>query len=72
MSQVTRENTKRFGNAADAAVILNVSPATIARLLKSDNAPPSIKIGAKRMFPLDELEAWRDAQITGRTGPAAA
>jgi len=71
MSQDTRENAQRFGNSAEAALVLNVSPATIARLIKSDNPPPSLKIGAKRLFPLDELAAWRNAQITGRTGSVA-
>jgi len=69
---MTQGNTERYGNHADASALLNVSPSTLSRLLKRDDPPPSLKIGGKRMFPLNALIAWRDSKITGRTGSVAA
>ncbi len=69
MTQSTRE-AERFGDLAEASTRLGVHPSTVSRLLKSDDPPPSFKIGRKRLFPLNALDQWRDSKIVGRTGPA--
>jgi len=57
----------RLLTVRDIAKILVVSEGTIRnRLYRGDPMPPSLVIGKKRLFPLEEFEAWIDSHRTNQ------
>lgn len=42
----------------EAAELINRPPATLRYWVTRGEAPPSFKLGRRRMFPQDGVEAW--------------
>lgn len=67
----------RFYTLEEIARELHIAPATARnRLTLGQPMPPSIRIGRRRLFPVDEFERWIASQMTrddaGETSPAEA
>ncbi|MFC5428072.1 helix-turn-helix transcriptional regulator [Paraburkholderia denitrificans] len=67
----------RFYTLEEIARELHIAPATARnRLTLGQPMPPSIRIGRRRLFPIDEFERWIASQMmraeAGETSPAEA
>jgi excisionase family DNA binding protein len=52
-----------FYTVDEVAALLRIAPATVRnKLCRSEDLPPSLCIGRRRLFPRDQFEAWLDAQ----------
>ncbi|MGF6976157.1 hypothetical protein QFZ94_004607 [Paraburkholderia sp. JPY465] len=65
----------RFYTLEEIAHELHIAPATARnRLTLRQPMPPSIRIGRRRLFPVDGFERWIASQMTqsdaGETSPA--
>lgn len=65
----------RFYTLEEIARELHIAPATARnRLTLGQPMPPSIRIGRRRLFPVDEFERWIASQMTrseaGEMSPA--
>lgn len=55
----------RFYTLEEIARELHIAPATARnRLTLGQPMPPSIRIGRRRLFPVDEFERWIASQMT--------
>ncbi|MDR5804896.1 helix-turn-helix domain-containing protein [Caballeronia sp. LZ001] len=55
----------RFYTLEEIARELHIAPATVRnRLTLRQPMPPSIRIGRRRLFPVDEFERWIASQMT--------
>ncbi|CAM2187697.1 Helix-turn-helix protein [Paraburkholderia sacchari] len=55
----------RFYTLEEIARELHIAPATARnRLTLGLPMPPSIRVGRRRLFPLDEYEKWIASQLT--------
>lgn len=45
-------------DTTEAAVRLRLARATLAKLRVNGGGPPFIKLGAKVLYPVDEMDAW--------------
>ncbi|WP_343671360.1 DNA-binding protein [Paraburkholderia heleia] len=67
--QVTR---KRFYTLEEISRELHIAPATARnRLTLGLPMPPSIRVGRRRLFPVDEYERWIASQLTHSGGNAS-
>lgn len=49
----------------EMAKLLHISPGTARnRLSRGEPMPPSIKIGRRRLFPVNELDKWLTTRLT--------
>ncbi|WP_395065409.1 helix-turn-helix domain-containing protein [Paraburkholderia silvatlantica] len=67
----------RFYTLEEIARELHIAPATARnRLTQGQPMPPSIRIGRRRLFPVDEFERWIASEMTrsdvGETSPTEA
>ncbi|MGF6411545.1 DNA-binding protein [Paraburkholderia sp. MM5482-R1] len=65
--------SRRFYTLEEIARELHIAPATARnRLTLALPMPPSIRVGRRRLFPIDEYEKWIAAQLThyGKTDAA--
>ncbi|MDR5645370.1 helix-turn-helix transcriptional regulator [Burkholderia cenocepacia] len=55
----------RFYTLEEIARELHIAPATARnRLTLGQPMPPSIRIGRRRLFPVDEFDSWIASQMT--------
>ncbi|MFT4066751.1 helix-turn-helix transcriptional regulator [Paraburkholderia sp.] len=55
----------RFYTLEEIARELHIAPATVRnRLTLGQPMPPSIRIGRRRLFPVDGFESWIASQMT--------
>ena len=59
-------NIPKLLTANEVAEELRLHPATFRRLVRENRAPPHTLVGHKRLFPVDQLARWLDAQSSGR------
>ena len=45
-----------------AAALLGISSQTLARIIKRDEGPPSIKLARRRLFRPETLSRWMEAK----------
>ncbi len=57
----------RYTDTAGAAERTTLSPSTLAKKRLSGDGPPFVKLGAKVVYPVDELDAWLDSQPRRRS-----
>ena len=63
---------RRFYTLEEIARELHIAPATARnRLTLGLPMPPSIRVGRRRLFPVDEYERWIASQLT-HSGEVAA
>lgn len=65
--------SRRFYTLEEIAGELHITPATARnRLTLRLPMPPSIRVGRRRLFPVDEYEKWIASQLThsGEGDPA--
>lgn len=64
---------RRFYTLEEIANELHIAPATARnRLTLGLPMPPSIRVGRRRLFPVDEYERWIASQLTHSGGSEAA
>ncbi|PMS32653.1 hypothetical protein B0G57_12529 [Trinickia symbiotica] len=64
--------SRRFYTLEEIARELHIAPATARnRLTLGLPMPPSIRVGRRRLFPVDEYEKWIASQLT-RSGSSDA
>lgn len=64
--------TRRFYTLEEIARELHIAPATARnRLTLGLPMPPSIRVGRRRLFPVDEYERWIASQLTHYGGSDA-
>lgn len=57
--------SRRFYTLEEIARELHIAPATARnRLTLGLPMPPSIRVGRRRLFPVDEYEKWIASQLT--------
>ena len=59
---------RRLLSAKEASAYLGISAGT-AKKMAAEGLLPSLMVGNKRMFPVDRLDAWIDAQVDAQTQP---
>ena len=60
---------RRFYTLEEIARELHIAPATARnRLTLGLPMPPSIRVGRRRLFPVDEYENWIASQLTRSEG----
>lgn len=65
--------SRRFYTLEEIARELHIAPATARnRLTLGLPMPPSIRVGRRRLFPVDEYEKWIASQLTHSGGCEAA
>ncbi|PTB17561.1 DNA-binding protein [Trinickia symbiotica] len=61
--------SRRFYTLEEIARELHIAPATARnRLTLGLPMPPSIRVGRRRLFPVDEYENWIASQLTRSEG----
>ncbi|MDH6152606.1 hypothetical protein OKW46_006596 [Paraburkholderia sp. WSM4179] len=65
--------SRRFYTLEEIARELHIAPATARnRLTLGLPMPPSIRVGRRRLFPVDQYEKWIASQLTHSGGNEAA
>ncbi|MEM5455775.1 DNA-binding protein [Paraburkholderia phytofirmans] len=65
--------SRRFYTLEEIAHELHIAPATARnRLTLGLPMPPSIRVGRRRLFPVDQYEKWIASQLTHSSGNEAA
>ncbi|QXE07207.1 helix-turn-helix domain-containing protein [Paraburkholderia sprentiae WSM5005] len=65
--------SRRFYTLEEIARELHIAPATARnRLTLGLPMPPSIRVGRRRLFPVDEYERWIASQLTHSGGSGSA
>lgn len=57
------EHVERLLLVEEVAAMIERTPSALRYMIHAGKAPPSAKIGGRRMFKLSEVQAWIDAQF---------
>lgn len=64
MEESGHENRVTLG-IDEAAAALGIGRATLFQMIAAGDAPPSFKVGTRRLFPIDDLRRWASDRAAG-------
>jgi hypothetical protein len=62
---------QRYLRRCDAAALLGLAPATLAKWAREGTGPRMVKFGAAACYRLDDLIAFADARIAHHAAPSS-